>query len=640
MKKTVFKIAVGITVLILQQGLSAKIELFPQSKSSFYWKAFMLASQKQKQVALDLVASLKENKPLHLEAVEPTDDPQALFDYLFMSAFGRNPQMLSFLGLFESIGIHEHNAFLNEVTPAAFNQEMQERKKDLALLKSFNIDRFTREQKVSYDIFLWMLEHQVRGEKFIFHDYRIDQMNGIIKDLTFVLTQFHRLVTEQDVKNYLARLEKISIQLEQATELVEHQRQMGVQIPAFAVTKVIASIEKMQVSEIKKHIFYEHLENSLQNVPTNQKAEFLKQAHVILEQHVYPAFEKILAYFKAQSKQASHNYGVWALPNGDAYYAHMLERHTTTALTAQEIHELGLKEVTHIHAQMRELFAYEGMDSTKSIGELVNELAKDESQYFPQTPEGRAQCLAEFHAINARAQEKLYPLFDLKPNAALTIIAVPAHEEEGSPGAYYASPSIDGARPGTFFANLRNMKEMPKYHMETLSVHEAEPGHHFQLALQKEMDIPVLRKLGDFNVFYEGWALYTEKLAYEENFYSCNAAKIGHLIDELMRAVRLVVDTGIHYKRWSHAQAVDYMQKMTGMHHDSVVTEIERYFVYPGQACSYKIGQLKILELRKKAKDALGNKFDIREFHNVILKLAAAPLEVLEKQIDAYIKSK
>lgn len=633
------KITLSILVflIIIQQSAVATLELFTADTSPYYWKAFMLVSQKQKQAALDIITSLKENKPLPLEAVGPTVDAQSLFDYLFISAFARNPQMLSFLGLFESIGIHDHNGFLNEVTPAAVVHEVEQRKKDLAVLKGFNTDLLSDEDKISYDIFLWSLEHQVRGQQFAFYDYRIDQMNGILAELTHLLTSFHRLATEVDVKNYIARLEKIKIQFDQAIELLEHQKKLGIQIPAFALQKVIASIKKMLVPAITEHIFYDHLEKHMLTITSNQKEQLLQAAHTVLEQQVYPAYQKLLAYFEQEAKHTTANNGVWALPNGDAYYAHTLERHTTTTMSADEIHELGLKEVTSIHAQMRALFAQKGIDSSRSIGDLIDELEKDESHYFPQTEQGRAACIAEFETIVKRAREKLYPLFDLKPKAALKIQAVPAHEEEGQPGAYYSSPSIDGTRPGTFFANLRNMKEMPKYHMETLTIHEAEPGHHFQLALQQEMDIPVLRKLGDYNVFYEGWALYTEKLAYEENFYSSNAAKIGHLQDELLRAVRLVVDTGIHHKRWTHTQAVNYMHAATGMPRTAVVTEVERYFVYPGQACSYKIGQLKILALRKKAQDALGNKFDIREFHNVILKLAAAPLAILEEQIDAYI---
>jgi uncharacterized protein (DUF885 family) len=290
---------------------------------------------------------------------------------------------------------------------------------------------------------------------------------------------------------------------------------------------------------------------------------------------------------------------------------------------------------------MRKLLASEGLDDPKKeVGSIMQDLKKNPQFYYPNTDAGRAECLADFERILERSRKELAPLFGIKPSMGVTIQRVPVHEEAGSAGAYYCQPSIDGSRPGLFFANLRDMSEMPKYSMETLTIHEAEPGHHFQLALQNSMNIPVLRKLGPYNAFYEGWALYTEKLAYENNFYSSSFSQLGHLKDELMRAARLVIDTGLHHKRWTREQAIDYMEATTGMHRNAVTSEIDRYLVMPGQACSYKIGQLKILELRQRAKDMLGERFDIREFHDVILSLAAAPLAVLATVIDAYIADK
>jgi uncharacterized protein (DUF885 family) len=231
-------------------------------------------------------------------------------------------------------------------------------------------------------------------------------------------------------------------------------------------------------------------------------------------------------------------------------------------------------------------------------------------------------------------------LFDLKPKVSVKIQPVPSYEEESQAGAYYCSPSIDGSRPGLFFVNLRSMQELPIYRMETLAMHEAEPGHHFQIAVQNDMNLPMLRNLTHNTAFVEGWALYAEKLAYEQGFYSSSFAKLGHLQDELLRAARLVVDTGIHKKRWTREQAIDYMTAATGMNRESVATEVERYFVLPGQACSYKIGQLKILELRQRAKDLLGDNFSIQEFHNLILKTGSCPLAVLEEVVDQYIHEK
>lgn len=319
----------------------------------------------------------------------------------------------------------------------------------------------------------------------------------------------------------------------------------------------------------------------------------------------------------------------------------MLRHHTTTNLTADEIHALGLQEVNLIQKEMRLLFAAIGAtDTNQNIGALMRELSQNPAFYYPENEEGRRQSVADFEEILTRSRTELAHLFDNTPTRALTIKEVPLHEQESNPSAYYCSPSLDGSRPGIFFINLRAMAEIPKYTMETLAIHEGEPGHHFQLALQAEIDIPLLRKIGSYTAYVEGWALYAEKLAWEQGFYSSPYAKLGHLQDELLRAVRLVIDTGIHHKRWTREQAIAYMEQETGYHHDTAVTEVERYFVWPGQACSYKIGQLKILELRQRAKDALGEKFDIREFHNVLLKIGAVPLLILEEQINIYINSK
>jgi len=317
----------------------------------------------------------------------------------------------------------------------------------------------------------------------------------------------------------------------------------------------------------------------------------------------------------------------------------MLKGQTTTDMTPDEIHVLGLQEVAKIHAHMREVLAREGLDDPdKGIFELLQVVSQDGRFYYPNTEEGRTQCIADFESILERSRRELGHLFGLKPQTSVAVYRIPAHEENGAAGAYYARPSFDGARGGQFRVNLRDMAEMPTYSMETLAIHEGEPGHHFQIAIQTEADIPILRKLGSYVAHAEGWALYAEKLAYEHGFYSSSFAQLGHLLDELLRAVRLVIDTGIHHKRWTREYAIDYMQEVTGFHRNSVITEVERYFVLPGQACGYKIGQLKLLELRKRAQDALGDQFDIRAFHDLILRTASVPLMVLEDVVNRYIK--
>lgn len=603
-----------------------------------YWHALIHIAKNNKDAAQALISNPADAAYADL-GWSSSDSLDTFFAKLFVRLIANDPQSLSYLGLFESIGIRDHNAHLNTLCPAAFQEDFVLKQKCLLALKNYESAQLTPQERISYAIIAWMLEHAVAGEKFLFHEYKVNQMFGVLSDLSSTFTRYHRLEVLEDAQLYITRLQKIPQQLHECIALLEHQKNNGVVPPSFTLEKVINTIKKTIPDHVSECFLYTHFKDTCVQIPGAD--QLLVDAHTILLEQVYPSYQTLLGYCQQLHADSKHMDGVWALPDGDAYYQHCLVRHTTTHLTADEIHELGICEVATIQKAMREILAREGIrDAAKSVGQLMQELAKNPKFYFPSTQEGRQQCLAHYEAILERCRKELYPLFDIKPKTPVKIEAVPAHEQEGQPAAYYCPPSMDGSRPGTFFANLRDLSEVPIYGMETLAVHEAEPGHHFQIALQQEMDMPIMRKLGEFTAYVEGWALYTEKLAYEQNFYSSSFSQLGHLQDELLRAVRLVVDTGIHKKRWSRQQAIEYMTANTGYHLNNIITEIERYFVMPGQACAYKIGQLKILELRKRAKDSLNEKFDIREFHNVVLILGAAPLTVLESVVDEYIAKK
>jgi uncharacterized protein (DUF885 family) len=619
--------------------------IFDHKKNpDLYWQALVDVANGDKDAALKIVEAIHSDKPIIITAAWKEDRPENIddfFDKLFLAFVSRDPQLLSFLNLFESIGIREHNAHLTDLSTEAFLHNLAEAKKNLSRLNGYSVDDLSEEQKLSHKIFSWMLNHKVAGENFLFHDYTLNQMDGILTSLPVVLTQFHKIETVEDAENFISRLNKIQQQFQQVIEFIELQKTKGIVLPRFAVEKILTIIEKSTPDDLTTNIFYSHLQEQLTKLNLPNKDALLEQVKKALEQSVYPAYRALHIYFTHLLTIAQTNHGVWALPNGNEFYHYALRHHTTTNLSADEIHALGLREVALIQKEMHKILADENLDDPKkSAGILVQELSEKPEFYYPNTKEGREQCLADFGKILDRSREELSHLFGIKPKSGVTIQKVPAHEEEGSPAACYYPPSADGTRPGIFFANLRDMGEIPKHGMETLTIHEAEPGHHFQLALQYEMNIPMLRKLGSYNAFAEGWALYAEKLAYEQGFYSSSFSKLGHLRDELMRAVRLVVDTGIHHKRWTREQAIDYMQEQTGYHQNSVITEIERYFVWPGQACAYKIGQLKILELRKRAQEQLGENFDIREFHDAILKAAEVPLAILEEVVDRYIMEK
>jgi uncharacterized protein (DUF885 family) len=318
----------------------------------------------------------------------------------------------------------------------------------------------------------------------------------------------------------------------------------------------------------------------------------------------------------------------------------MLKQNTTTDLEPEQVHQIGLAEVDRIKGEMFAILQDEGYDvEGKTLGEIIQALNKEERFLFPNDDDGRAMVIEEYNRILAEINANLDDAFDIRPKAGLEVKRVPEFKEEGSPGAYYNQPAMDGSRGGVFYANLRNVHESVKFGMKTLAYHEGIPGHHFQIAIQSELEgVPVFRTLGIFTAYVEGWALYSEQLAWELGFYENDPfGNLGRLQAEMFRAVRLVVDTGIHYKKWTREEAIDYMVANTGMTTTEVTTEIERYIVMPGQACAYKIGMLKILELREKAKLALGENFDLREFHNVVLKNGAVPLDILEELVDEYI---
>lgn len=612
--------------------------------AQLYWQALLQAAKKDKAAALKTVALIQS--PGAASNNSPTEEPATIedvFDKLFLSEVSRNPQLLSITGLFESIGICEHNAYLNDVSPQAIMQTFKEKKENLKLLKKYSLDTLSPSQKISYKIFLWKLNLAVKGKKFLFHDYRMNHMFGLLFDIKMVFTQYHPLKTAEQVDLYVTRLNNLPEQLLQCIELLEYQKKMGIILPALSLAKDIALIQAVMTPSITDNPFYSHLATSIEKIEIPYKEDVLAKAAHTIKTLVYPAYQTLLDYLTTMLSATSTNRGVWALPDGDQYYAYVLKFHTSTDLSADQIHELGLQEVHKVQEEMRHILALEGISNEeKNVGELVQELLKDPRFFYPKTEEGSKQCLADFGAIIERSRKELYPLFDLKPK-------VPVKVEGGGVCASYFAPSLDGSRPGIFFVNPEFAYEYAKFTMETLAIHEAEPGHHFQLALQQESNLPILQKLVEDTTYIdgwidtayvEGWALYAEKLAYEQGFYSSNFYRLGHLQWELVRAARLVVDTGIHKKRWTREEAIAYMEKNTGLTKEAVISEIDRYFVLPGQACAYKIGQLKILELRQRAKDALGEKFDIKEFHNVILRIGATPLTILEEVVDQYIEGK
>jgi uncharacterized protein (DUF885 family) len=370
------------------------------------------------------------------------------------------------------------------------------------------------------------------------------------------------------------------------------------------------------------------------------RSALLARAEQAVAASVIPAYTKLAAYVESLRTKATRNDGVWALPHGDEFYKYAVESNTTTTVAPDQLHALGLREVARIGTEMDRILTGAGYIQG-TLAERMRKLATSPAQLYPDTDEGRARVLADYQAIIDEMTAGLDPYFGIKTKATVVVKRVPTFTEKSAAGAYYYPAPLDGSRPAIFFANLRDVGEIPRFGMRTIAYHEAVPGHHLQTAIARELEgLPIFRSVVPFTAYLEGWALYAEQLAWEAGFEKDPLDNLGRLQAEMFSSVRLVVDTGLHAKRWTREQAIDYMMANTGMPESEVVTEIERYLVQPGQALAYKVGMLKILELRERAKVALGDKFDIREFHDEILKNGAMPLTVLERVIDAYVARK
>ena len=515
-------------------------------------------------------------------------------------------------------------------------------KKDLATLQKYDRKGMNESDALNYDMLQYFLAIQVEGEKYAHHNYPLNQLFGIQNEFpTFMATQ-HPVESEADAENYLARLDKTPAIVEQVMEGLLVREREKILPPTFVVEKVLKEMRAFVAVPPAQNILYTSLAEKFDKagesaVSAAQRKDLLARTETAIRDKVYPAYGKFIAYYEKLLPKTTGNNGVWALPDGDAFYAYAVKMHTTTAMTPEQVHQLGLSEVARIEAEMDVILRGEGL-SLGSVGARVQGVSKRPDQLYPDTDAGRTEVINDFQSIINEIDNGLTPYFNVRPKMGVEVERVPQFREKTAPGAYYNPPAFDGSRPGVFYINLRNTAEVAKFGMRTLAYHEGIPGHHFQIAIQQEMKgVPIFRKVLPFTAFAEGWALYSERLAWEAGFQKQPLDNLGRLQAEMFRAVRLVVDSGMHYKHWSREQSIAYMLEKTGMSETDVVAEIERYLVMPGQALAYKVGMNKILELRERAKTALGPKFDIKAFHDVVLTGGSMPMALLEQRVDQWV---
>lgn len=519
---------------------------------------------------------------------------------------------------------------LTPITKAYRAERVAAARKALGELAHFDRAQLGPEQRISADIIAWSLQGVVDAEPFADFNFVFNQFGGLQVNLVNFLSQTHPIRNKRDIENYLVRLDLVAAQVDEGIAQAKDAATRGFLMPDFITKSALGQFERFLGDAPAKNVLVASLDEraaKLKDVTAAERAAFVSAAEKTVATAIIPAFQRAQALLQAQLPLTKSDAGFWRLPGGDKAYATALRRFTTTNMTPEEVHALGLKEVARIEQVMDGLLKQRGYPE----GSIKDRMARLELDLQPPAgPDPRPALLKRFEEILADALKRSELLFDIRPKAPCVVKREPPFTEKTA-AAHYTGPAKDGSRPGIFWAPLPGPFEMAT--MRTLVYHEAIPGHHFQIALQRETDsLPRYRRDGIFgggSAYAEGWALYAEQLAAESNWYGDDlVGRLGQLDDELFRARRLVVDTGLHTMKWTRQQAIDYGIK---------ASEVERYVVFAGQACSYKVGQLKILALRAKAKAALGPKFDIKQFHNVVLQSGNMPLAVLEKVIDDWI---
>ncbi|MCA1799476.1 MAG: DUF885 domain-containing protein [Xanthomonadaceae bacterium] len=557
-----------------------------------------------------------------------------------------DPQLLTQLGFLENLGIRRHNAQLTDASPERDRWVMDKLRRDLETLRSYDRDSLEGQTQLSYDILESFLATLVDGEKWRFHTYPMNQMFGVQNGLPNFMITVHKVEDRVGAEHYISRLNQFQRRLGQALDGVKRREQLGVIPPTFVVERVLNEMRGFAGVPARENVLFTSFDEKLaglvaiDEISAEQRDELAMRAEAAINDSVYPIYNEMIAYYESVLPKTAGNHGVWALPDGAEFYDYAIRLMTSTTLPADEIHQIGLAEVERIGAEMDAILRNAGY-TDGTLGARIWQLKEDPAQFYEDSPAGRAQIIADYQTIIDEISDGLDPYFDVRPKAGMRVERVPEFREEGSALAYYQAPSLDGSRPGVFYINLRNMGDLPRFGMRTLAYHEGVPGHHFQIGITMELEgLPIFRRLLPSIAYSEGWALYTERLAWEIGFQDDPLDNLGRLQAEMFRAVRLVVDTGLHSKRWTRERAIEYMIAHTGYGETEVVAEIERYLVMPGQALAYKLGMNKILELRAHAQERLGDAFDISEFHNVVLTNGALPLDILERVVDDWIASK
>jgi uncharacterized protein (DUF885 family) len=572
-----------------------------------------------------------ENLSREAQSMDPAAQLNELVENYFEDLLKLNPLLATFIGdnrynddLPNSLG-PEHRALV-----LATNQRY------LAAARAMDASRLTGSDLITHEVFVRELDRSVQGERFPDHLLPINQAGGLLTTMASLGAgnNAQPFASVKDYTNWLSRLDGYVVWIDQAIVNMREGMQRGVVQPRVVIEKVVPQLDAMITTDPSQNVFFGPINLFPAGIDATARDWLTAQYRAAIQDELVPAFERLRAFTRDEYLPQCRETVAWtALPDGEAWYAFAAEGHTTVHMTPDEIHELGLKEVARILGEMDEVRRQVGFQGDRKA--FFAFLESDPQFYFTRG----ADLVAGYVALKHRIDGLLPKLFSVFPKSDYEVREVEPYRAASSAGGFYQPPSADGSRPGIFYVNTYNLEAQPKYGMETLSLHEAAPGHHFQIALQQELeDLPRIRRFdSDYTAYVEGWALYAESLGKELGLFTDPYQWFGRLNDEQLRAMRLVVDTGLHAKGWTREQAIRYMLDNSTLAESDVVSEVERYIALPGQALGYKIGDLRIQGLRRRAQQELGAKFDVRDFHREVLSDGAVPMDVLERKIERWI---
>jgi uncharacterized protein (DUF885 family) len=552
----------------------------------------------------------------------------ALFDSEWEWALNESPELASYLG------DERYNNRWSDNSIAAYEARQKHRIETLAKLKKINRAQLSTGDQLNYDLFKKDYEESVERYKYKEFLLPVNQLGGI--QTADEAAEFIFFDKVKDYEQWIARLNALPKLTDQTLDLMRQGKAEKIMFAKVVLERVPAQIDKQIVADPEKSPFFAPFNSFPKDIPAAEQARLKAAAKTAISQNVIPAFRKFKEFFVNEYLPACYmEVGIWQHPMGAEYYSFLARSYTTTNMTPEQIHQKGLSEVARIRAEMEKIKAQVGFKG--SLQDFFKFLRSD-PQFYYKTPE---ELLNAYRAMSKRIDPELVKVFKTMPRAPYGVVPIPDKIAPDTTTAYYNSPAADGSRAGRYYVNLYKPEVRPKYEMMALSLHEAVPGHHFQIALQQELgEVPNFRKFGGFTAFTEGWGLYAESLGDDMGLYDDPYSKFGQLTYEMWRAVRLVVDTGMHFYKWDRQRAIDYFRDNAAKTEQDIVNEIDRYISNPGQALAYKIGELKFKELKARSRDQLGAKYDVREFHDIALHSGAVPLDILERNVDEWIKKK